>query len=89
MTQPFVIRVVYAHEPNWRVADLPVYDQLASGGPHPTAGAETPPSPDVERGFVLPSERELMDSGVWDTPSGMFIQFVSGVLHALNWGSVN
>ncbi|CAG7599763.1 hypothetical protein E143388_04787 [Rhodococcus opacus] len=30
-----------------------------------------------------------MDSGVWDTPSGMFIQFVSGVLHALNWGSVN
>nr|EJI95564.1 hypothetical protein JVH1_7021 [Rhodococcus sp. JVH1] len=44
---------------------------------------------DVERGFVLPSERVLMDSGVWDTPSGMFIQFVSGVLHALNWGSVN
>jgi hypothetical protein len=29
-----------------------------------------------------------MDTGVWE-PTGMFIQFVSGVLHALNWGSVN
>jgi hypothetical protein len=30
-----------------------------------------------------------MDSDVGDTPLGMFAQFVSGLLHALNFGSVS
>ncbi|CAG7599719.1 hypothetical protein E143388_04783 [Rhodococcus opacus] len=30
-----------------------------------------------------------MDSGVWDTPLGMFAQFVSGLLHAVNFGNVS
>jgi len=30
-----------------------------------------------------------MDSGVGDTPLGMVAQFVSGLLHALNFGSVS